>query len=64
MPEFLLSFDVETDDLYGRYLLEFYLSGVISVMCHWVTAEERLPVEELGRMIKNILQGGILPQLL
>lgn len=62
---FLMSvFEVGPDDLDARYALEFYCSGIMTLIEEWVRSEQKISVESLGELIKGILEEGILKQVL
>ncbi len=63
VPLLLSSFHVPTDNLSARYALEFYVSGLIPVIGTWLKNEQNIPIEELGKLVKGILQEGILKQV-
>lgn len=56
-------FRLKEEDLYARYLLEFYLAGAGSMLVLWIRRGEDLPREELAGIIQRILRDAVLPRL-
>lgn len=64
IPFLLNHFDVEPDDWKARCALEFYFSGVLTLLGVWAKSDQQIPADQLGELIKGILQEGILKQVL
>ena len=63
IPLLLNVFSVPDTDLPAQYALEFYISGLISVLGSWFRDGQQIPVNELAELIRGILQEGILNQI-
>ena len=48
MPVIISAFRIPTDDLKAVYALDFYLSGIISVVSEWQKNDKELSTDELG----------------
>ena len=56
-------FRLDENDLKTKAVLEFYLSGVLSLLKFKVDHNEDVSNADLGSVIKNYLQKSVLPQL-
>lgn len=56
-------FKISEDDEKAVYLLEYYLAGVISVASRWLRSGQKMPIEELGKLIHSLLTEGLLSAL-
>lgn len=63
LPVLVKSFRLDESDYKMRAILEFYLSGIVSLLKYKIDYNEKITTTELGMIIKYILQNGILPQL-
>lgn len=45
------------DDEQTIYKLDFYLSGIISIISRWVTSDAPMPPEEYALLIRQIVEG-------
>lgn len=63
IPLAMKSFGISPDNRKASYAFEFYIPGVISVISRWMQNGKDMPIEELGELIKGILQEGLLAQL-
>ncbi len=63
LPLLLAAFHVPIENVTARYALEFYISGLIPVIGTWLKNSQDIPTEELAKLIKGILQEGILKQI-
>ena len=63
LPILVKSFHLEENDYKMMAILEFYLSGVVSLLKYKIDYNKKITTTELGSIIKYILQNGILPQL-
>ena len=63
IPLAMKSFGIASDNKRASYAFEFYIPGVISVMTRWMQNKKDMPIEELAKLIKGILQEGLLSQL-
>ena len=50
-------------DVKAIYILEFYLSAVISIVRRWLINQKDISSEELAELIRDILTELILPQI-
>ncbi|MBQ8925352.1 MAG: TetR/AcrR family transcriptional regulator [Clostridia bacterium] len=64
VPFLLDYFGADPDDWKVRCALEFYFSGVVTLLGVWVKSNQQIPADQLGELIKGILQEGILKQVL
>lgn len=63
MPVIISAFHIPTDDIKAVYALDFYLSGIISIMSEWQKNNQELSVEELGSLVRTLLTEGVLKAL-
>lgn len=63
IPLLLNVFSVPDTDLRARYALEFYISGLISVLGSWFRDGQNMPVNALAELIQGILKEGIFSQI-
>ncbi len=64
IPLALRNFKISPDNKKAIYAFEFYIPGVISMITSWMKNERNIPIEELGSIIKGILQEGLFTQLM
>ncbi len=57
IPLFAAQMNLSLDDAQTIYKLDFYLSGIISVLSRWITSELPMPPEEYGLLVKQIVEG-------
>lgn len=55
--------EVDKEEYRANAVLEFYISGVASLLKYKVDNEDKITTVELGNVIKHILQNGIITQL-
>ena len=63
IPFLMNYFEAEPEDWKARCALEFYFSGVLTLLGVWAKSDPQIPVDQLGELIKGILQEGILKQV-
>ena len=63
VPLLLAAFHVPIDNVTARFVLEFYIAGLVTVIGTWLKTGQKISTEELGELIKGILQEGILKQI-
>jgi AcrR family transcriptional regulator len=63
MPVIISAFRIPPDNAKAVYALDFYLSGVISIMGEWQKSDRELSVDELGGLIRVLLTEGVLSAL-
>ena len=67
IPAFATQMHLDAADEQVIYILDFYLSGIISVLSRWVTAETPMPPEEYALLMRRIVEGmgksGLFPVL-
>lgn len=63
LPHLVAVFGITPENQTARYALEFYISGLISMLGSWMRKGQDLETEELACLVKGILQEGILHQL-
>ena len=63
LPFFMDTFQISCDNFRGKYAVEFYLSGIISLLCSWIKEPQSTSMEELAAIVQGILQDGIIKQL-
>ena len=61
-PLLLAAFHVSMDNVKARYAFDFYISGLIPLIGTWLKNGQEIPAEDLAKLIKGILQDGILKQ--
>jgi AcrR family transcriptional regulator len=64
MPVFMKRFHIQKSDIKSVYVLEFYLSGVISIGNRWLQNGREIETEELGALIRGLLTKGVLNTLI
>ena len=57
IPLFAAQMKIPADDYQTVYKLDFYLSGIISIISRWITSETPMPPEEYALLVKQILEG-------
>jgi len=62
-PVLMAHFKISEDDDNAIYVLEFYLSGAISIANRWILNDRKTPAEELGKLIHTLLTDGVLRAL-
>ena len=60
LPVIISAFQISTDDIKAVYALDFYLSGIISVMGSWQKNSQELSAGELGSLVHTLLTEGVL----
>ena len=63
IPIFMEQFHLSAKDARTRYILEFYLPAIISIIGYWIHSRRNIPTEELGALIRGLLEEGIMAQL-
>jgi AcrR family transcriptional regulator len=63
LPVFMDRFHILKSDIKSMYVLEFYLSGIISIGSRWLRSEREIGTEELGALIRGLLTEGVLNTL-
>jgi len=63
LPVLTEAFHVNEQDVKSKAVLEFYLSGVVSLLKFKIDHGQEISTEDLGGIIKHVLHEGILPQL-
>jgi hypothetical protein len=51
------------DDIELEYVLDMYMSCVLSAINKWRRDDRGLPYERLGALVQKLLTEGVLPQL-
>ncbi len=49
------TFNLQKDNIKAKYILEFYLSALISVINKWIQNEDNISKEEMGELLKDML---------
>lgn len=57
IPLFAAQMNMPADDSQTVYKLDFYLSGIISIISRWITSESPMPPEEYALIVKQIVDG-------
>ena len=57
IPLFAAQMKIPADDSQTAYKLDFYLSGIISIISRWITSETPMPPEEYALLVKQIVEG-------
>lgn len=67
IPLFASQMDLPIDEEQTIYKLDFYLSGIISILSRWVTSDVPMPPEEYALLTREIVEGmrksGLFPML-
>jgi hypothetical protein len=63
LPVFMERFHIQKNDIKSIYVLEFYLSGIISIGNRWLQNGREIKTEELGALIRGLLTEGVLNTL-
>jgi AcrR family transcriptional regulator len=61
--EFCLANGMPADDIELEYVLDMYMSCVLSAINKWRRDDRGLPYERLGALVQKLLTEGVLPQL-
>jgi AcrR family transcriptional regulator len=64
MAVFMKRFHIQKNDIKAAYVLEFYLSGIISIGNRWLQNGREIKTEELGALIRGLLTKGVLNTLI
>lgn len=57
IPAFAAQMNFSPDDQSSVYLVDFYLSGIISILSRWITAEPPISPENYARLMRQIVEG-------
>ena len=57
IPLFANQMNLSLEDPQTIYKLDFYLSGIISILSRWVTSNNPMPPEEYALLMKQIVEG-------
>lgn len=57
IPLFAAQMKMPANDSQTVYKLDFYLSGIISIISRWITSESPMPPEEYALLVKQIVEG-------
>ena len=57
------AFRLPKDDVKAAYVLDFYLSAVLSVISRWIRNEGDISITDMGELLRSILTKGALPQI-
>ncbi|MDR3267346.1 MAG: TetR/AcrR family transcriptional regulator C-terminal domain-containing protein [Tannerella sp.] len=63
MSVFMKQFHIQKNDIKSVYVLEFYLSGIISIGNRWLQNGREIDMKELGALIRSLLTEGVLNTL-
>lgn len=63
LPIFVDKFQITENNMSSIYVLEFYLSGILTTLTHWLEEPESLTLSQLGTLIQGIWGEGLLSQL-
>ena len=63
MPMLLEHFDISPNDEKAIYVLDFYLAGIIAIASRWFRSGQKIPADEVGRLIHKLLTEGVLSAL-
>ncbi|MBQ8519046.1 MAG: TetR/AcrR family transcriptional regulator C-terminal domain-containing protein, partial [Agathobacter sp.] len=55
-PAFEQQIGLTLDNVQADYIIDFYLSGMISIIAKWITSED-LSVEEFAQLVRRIVEG-------
>ena len=57
IPLFAAQMHLSTEDEQTVYKLDFYLSGIISILSRWITSESPMAPEEYALLMRQIVEG-------
>ncbi len=57
IPLFAAQMNLSANDPQTVYKLDFYLSGIISIISKWITSDPPMPPEEFALLVKQIVEG-------
>lgn len=60
-PVIAKAFSIAEDDYKKNAVVEFYLSGIVSLLKYKIECGEAIRTQDLGEIVKCVLQNGILP---
>ncbi len=55
-PAFEKQICLTLDNVQAEYIIDFYLSGMISIIAKWITSED-MPAEEFAQLVRGIIEG-------
>lgn len=59
LPVFMEQFHISETDTKSVYVLEFYLSGIISMSRRWLQSGQDVPIGEIGRLLHTLFVDGV-----
>ncbi|HTP02980.1 MAG TPA: TetR/AcrR family transcriptional regulator [Anaerolineales bacterium] len=62
-PALVNTFGLPEEDMHTSYIFEFGMSAIIGTITHWYNNKKNLPSEEIVRLIRSMLAGGVLPEI-
>ena len=64
LPLITDKYEIALDHKTSKYVIEFYISGVIPMLGLWLENQDELSIEEIAALIKGIMENGVLSQFL
>ncbi|MDO4552743.1 MAG: TetR/AcrR family transcriptional regulator [Bacillota bacterium] len=62
-PILMKKFRMPAEEPHAGYVMEFYLSALVSTIAYWVHHQKNISAAELGKMVQGFLENGVLSQL-
>ncbi len=63
MPNMIKRFKISDDNKLAVLAIEFYLTGILTLLNKWIENYKEIPIEELGTLLHGIWYDGLLKQL-
>lgn len=63
LPIFMERFNLPKEHPHSEYLASMYLATVITAIGHWVNHNRSLPLEDLSKMLGNVLTQGVMTEI-
>jgi len=60
LPVIMASFHISPEDISAVYALDFYLSGMLSMLSDWHISGRELSIDEMAVLVRTILTQGVL----
>lgn len=59
IPVFINHFKISPGDIKSRYVLEFYLSGIIAMSRYWLKSGQDIPIEDFHELLHGLFVEGV-----
>lgn len=57
IPAFANQLHLSAKEKRIEYILDFYLSGIISMIARWITSEDEMSLEEFAKVVRDVVSG-------